>query len=130
MYNEITCLFGHHQYNEEPTKDKHANFIHLCKICGRSGHWNWGGEGEVWHGYDENGNLIHSKWSDEREIWFSYNEKGNRIHIKWNNGREVWYKYDENGNCIHEKYSDGEEAWRDGRGCWVNKKPKNWKYET
>ena len=126
MYNEITCLFGHHQYSDKPTKDKHGNSIYLCKICEKSGYRKWSAESEVWHDYNGEGNLIHSKWSDDLKVWYDYDGKGNRIHTKWNSGSEVWYEYDEEGNCVHEKHSDGEESWRDNSGCWTHVKPKNW----
>ena len=108
MYNEITCLFGHHDYSKRLTKDKGGNFVYLCKICQRSGHWKWDKEFEVWSDYDDRGNIVHEKWCS---------------------GFEYWCDYDEEGHCIHTKDSDGEEEWLSNAGNWTSTKPKNWIYE-
>jgi len=125
-YNTLTCLFGYHDYSKELTKDKDERGMCLCKHCKRSGYYKGAGF-EMWCDYDERGNCTHIKDSDGYEIWYDYDEKGNMTHEKWSNGHEFWY--DRKGNPIHEKWSDESGTWKNNRGNWVDKKPKNWKYE-
>lgn len=73
MYNKLTCLFGHHDYSRKLTKDKDGHYMHLCKICKRSGHY---------------------KYSDGDEVWCSYDEKGEMIYVKWGGGLERWKNSD------------------------------------
>lgn len=108
MYNELTCLFGHHQYSDTPTRDKRGRSIYFCTICRRNG-------------YDLDGGVT--------KVWFDFDEDGNVIHLKRGDGLEAWYHYDDKGNMIHRKWSDGWEVWKDNSGGWVSVKPKNWKQE-
>ena len=104
-YNTLTCLFGHHDYSRKRTVDKYDRFIHLCKICKRSGYWKWDNGDETWYDYDEKGNMIHRKLLGDCEIWYDYDKKGNCIHAKTNDGAEYWYG--ENGIIDRLKYPDG-----------------------
>ena len=92
----LECLFGHHQYSKEPTKDRDGDSIYLCEICKRSGYCKWNNRFEAWYGYDKKGNCIHKRWDDGFESWYGYDKKGNCIHKRWSDGDEVWQ--DENGN--------------------------------
>lgn len=103
-YNELTCLFGHHQYNEEETEDKDGWYIHLCKICKRSGYRKLNTGLEEWLNYDEKGNCVHRKWNDEMEVWTDFDEEGNYRHERWNGGDEYWF--DKHGNRTQCKYAD------------------------
>jgi len=127
MYNELTCLFGHHDYSEKKTKDKYGDDVHLCKICKRSGYYKRSDRDEIWCDYDKKWNRIHEKHSDGFEAWADYDEKGNIIHVKCADGRECYL--DEEENMVYRKYPDGSEEWLDNGENWVDKKPKNWKYE-
>ena len=108
MYNKLTCLFGHHDYSDKLTKDRHGSATHLCKICKRSGYY---------------------KYLSGSDVWGDYDKEGNCRHQKWTGGHERWFDYDDEGNLIHEKGNDGREYWWDNYGHWVTKKPKNWVYD-
>jgi YD repeat-containing protein len=103
MSNKFECALGCHNYT---ISDKNDPTILICENCKRKGYRKIG-----------------------YEVWYDYNDRGNIIHQKDFTGYEVWYDYDDKGNYIHRKESGGYEGWRDNNGSWVNKKPKNWKYE-
>jgi len=50
------------------------------------------------------------------------------IHEKWENGNKFWY--DAAGRWVHIRVVGGLEVWKNNNGGWVDKKPKNWKYEN
>ncbi|MEA3421004.1 MAG: hypothetical protein U9Q97_04945 [Acidobacteriota bacterium] len=102
MSSKVECLFGFHKYTIPWKKDSN---VLICENCKRVGY---------------------RKNSNGGVTWYDLDEKGNMIHCKDSIGFEVWY--DKEGNEIHCKNSYGYESWYDGSE-WVDKKPKNWKYE-
>lgn len=106
MYNKLTCLFGHHDYDNKVTIDKDVTRIHLCKHCKRSARLAWSGE-KIWYDYDEEGNRIHVKRNGGHETWFDYDEEGNCIYQKWRDEYEVWF--DKNGYITRERFPNGDE---------------------
>ncbi len=101
---KFECMLGVHEYT---IPDKGYFNIKICKHCKRKGYY---------------------KYPNGYEIWTKYDDKGNEIHWKDSYGGECWREYDDKGNEIHWKNSNGEEYWLDNN-IWVNKKPKNWRYE-
>ena len=75
MYNTLTCLFGHHDYSEELTKDKEGYGVHLCKVCKRNAYRDTIFGYKSWSEYDEEGNLIRIKFSNGGDIIFERPQK-------------------------------------------------------
>ncbi len=121
---KFECVLGFHEYT---IPDKYNSNTKICKHCKKFGYYNLNGY-EEWKEYDNNGNEIHFKNSDGIEYWTEYDNNGNVIYWKNSNGYEEWS--DSEGNIIHRKYSNEYEEWLNNNDKWVNKKPKNWKYET
>lgn len=126
-YNELTCLFGHHQYSDRFTYDRDWHPIYLCKICKRSGYRKYSEYEEIWYDYDEEGRITYVKSGHGYEYWYEYNKQGILAHEKWNTGEEFWFNVA--GDMVRKKYADGRTIWRANNGRWIDRIPKNWKHE-
>ena len=78
--NNLTCLFGFHNYSKKLTKDRDGFKIYLCTICKRNGYFKYDNGYALWTVYDNKGNNIH--WKDNKGKEAYKDDKGHWIHVR------------------------------------------------
>lgn len=64
--------------------------------------------GEIYHNYDDNGNLIYFGHIDGAGVYSDYDSHGNLIYEKYPSGDQYYFRHDDNGNPIYKKGPNGE----------------------
>ncbi len=68
----------------------------------------WINDGNVWHYYDEEGNMV-TGWNQIESIWYYFNDQGDML-TGWQKIEDLWYYFNSNGEMM--KY------WQKIDGSW------------